>query len=187
MLKYLYGMIIASLLYYKKFRKDIKSIGFEVNPYDACVSNRIVNGKQHTVAWYVDDLKSSHVYPKVNNIFHRWLKKTYGSGDIGYVEEICGKVNEYLAMTLDYTEEGKLMIDMRKYLDAMIAGFYHKLSDKVKCPWTEKIFNVDKEEKKLGDERRATFHLFAMKAMFLTKRERADVHLDIYFLASRVR
>ena len=37
MLKALYGMLIASLLYYKKFRKDIKSIGFEVNPYGVCV------------------------------------------------------------------------------------------------------------------------------------------------------
>jgi len=32
MLKALYGMMIASVLYYKKIRKDIESIGFEVNP-----------------------------------------------------------------------------------------------------------------------------------------------------------
>ena len=56
-LKDLYRMLSASLLYYKKFRKDIESIGFEVNPYDAYVANRIINGKQHTVAWNVDDLK----------------------------------------------------------------------------------------------------------------------------------
>jgi hypothetical protein len=39
MLMALYGMMIAPLLYYKKFRKDIESIGFEVNPYDVCVAN----------------------------------------------------------------------------------------------------------------------------------------------------
>jgi hypothetical protein len=32
MLKALYGMLISSILYYKKFRKDIESVGFEVNP-----------------------------------------------------------------------------------------------------------------------------------------------------------
>jgi hypothetical protein len=32
MLKALYGMLISSILYYKKFRKDIEGIGFEVNP-----------------------------------------------------------------------------------------------------------------------------------------------------------
>ena len=61
MLKALYGMLKSSLLYYKKFRKDIEEIGFEVNPYDPCVANRMVNGKQHTIVWHVDDLKCSHV------------------------------------------------------------------------------------------------------------------------------
>ena len=50
MLKALYGMMITSILYYNRFIKDIKSIEFELNPYDTCVANRIVDGKQHTVA-----------------------------------------------------------------------------------------------------------------------------------------
>ena len=90
-------------------------------------------------------------------------------------------------MTLDYTEEGKLKIDMRNYLDEIIAEFHHNLSDKVKCPWTDKMLKMDKEEKKLGDEKRIIFNSFVMKAMFLTKQGCADVHLSIYFLASRVK
>jgi hypothetical protein len=39
MLRAIYGMLQSSLLYYKKFRKDIESIGFKVNPYDPCVAN----------------------------------------------------------------------------------------------------------------------------------------------------
>ena len=114
-----------------------------MSPYDACVTNRTINGKQHTVTCHVDDLKSSHVDPKVNDVFHKWLEKTYGSDDIGNVEAGCGKVHEYLTKNLDYTEEGKMKIDTRKYLDAMISEFPHKLSDKVKCPWNEKMFKVD--------------------------------------------
>ena len=49
MLKALYDMLISSILYYKKFRKDTESVGFEVNPYNICVANRQVNGKQQTV------------------------------------------------------------------------------------------------------------------------------------------
>ena len=74
--------------------------------------------------------------PKVNDDLRKWLEKMYGSGDIGHVEASHGKLHEYLAIILDYNEEGKLNIDMRKYLDAIIAEFPHKLSDKVKCPWT---------------------------------------------------
>ena len=44
MLKVLYGMMVSSLLYYQKVRKDIESTGFEVNPYDMCVANRIIDG-----------------------------------------------------------------------------------------------------------------------------------------------
>jgi len=70
MLKALYGMMIGSILYYKKLKKDIESIGFKVNPNYICVANRMVNGKQHTVTWHVDDVKSSHVDPEVNAKFH---------------------------------------------------------------------------------------------------------------------
>ena len=115
-LKALYGMIIASLLYYNTFRKDIESIVFEVNPYDACVANIMVNGKQHTVAWHFGDLNSSHVDPKVKNDFHEWLEKKYRSDDIGHVEASRVKLYDNLAITLDYTEEGKLKIDMSESL-----------------------------------------------------------------------
>ena len=44
--------------------------GFEINPYNPCVVNKRVNGKQLTVMWHVDDVKSSHVDSKVNDIFY---------------------------------------------------------------------------------------------------------------------
>ena len=48
MIKALYGRLQSSLFYYKKFRKEIESIGFKVNPYDLCVANCTANGKQYT-------------------------------------------------------------------------------------------------------------------------------------------
>ena len=139
-----------------------------MNPYYAGVANRTVNGKQHTVAWHVDDLNSIHVDPKVNDDFQKWLEKMYGSDDIGHVEASRVKVHEYFAMTLDYTDEVKLNIYMRNSLDAIIAEFPHRLSDTLKCTWTEKMFKVNKEENNLGDENRTIFCSFVMKAMFLT-------------------
>ena len=104
--------------------------------------------------------------PKVKDDFHKWLEKTYGSDDIVHVEASRRKVHEYLAMNLDYIEEGNLNIDMRKYLDAMIDEFPHTLLYKVKCPWTYMMFKVEKEENKLGDEKIAIFHSLLMKAVF---------------------
>ena len=66
-LKALYGMLQSSLLYYKKWVKDIEKEGFVVNPYDPCVANKMVDGKQQMICFHVDDCKLSHVDPKVND------------------------------------------------------------------------------------------------------------------------
>jgi hypothetical protein len=47
-LRAIYGMLVASLLWYKKFRGDLEQIGFHFNDYDPCVANRMVNQWQTT-------------------------------------------------------------------------------------------------------------------------------------------
>ena len=74
-LKAIYGMLIAALLWFHKLRKDLGEEKFEFNPYEPCVGNKIVNGKQQTVRFHVDDLMSSHVDSKINDKFHQWLNK----------------------------------------------------------------------------------------------------------------
>jgi hypothetical protein len=181
----LYGLIISSLLYYKKFKRDIESIGFKVNPYDPCVANRMVNGKQHTVTWHVDDLKSSHVDPKVNDEFLQWLKEKYANDDIGEVKAVRGKKHDYLAMILDYSIPGVLTVDMTAYVKAMVKDFPEKLEGSGKFPWTEKLFKVDSASKQLSPERAKIFHTFVMKGMFLCKRGRQDIQPGIAFLSTR--
>jgi len=48
-LNIIYGAMIASLLYCKKFCKSLTSIGFDFNPYDPCITNKISDGKQMTI------------------------------------------------------------------------------------------------------------------------------------------
>ena len=43
----------------------------------------MVNSKQLTICFHVDDVMSSHVESKVNNDFFKWLNKKYGKfGDV---------------------------------------------------------------------------------------------------------
>ena len=60
LLKALYGLMEASLMFYQKLRKDLEDKEFEVNPYDPCVANKMIDGSQFTIVWHVDDLKLSH-------------------------------------------------------------------------------------------------------------------------------
>ena len=75
--KALYGQLKAALLFYQKFVRDLKEIGFELNPYDPCVANRMIEGSQQTICWHVDDVKSSHISKKVQDEFENWLIDKY--------------------------------------------------------------------------------------------------------------
>ena len=58
--KALYGMLQVALLLWRNVSSSLQDWGSGINPYDWCVSNKTVNGKQMTVAWHVDDLNISH-------------------------------------------------------------------------------------------------------------------------------
>ena len=60
LLKALYGTLCTARLLWEKLSRKLKEWGFSMNPYDLCMANKMVNGKQLTVAWHVDDLKASH-------------------------------------------------------------------------------------------------------------------------------
>jgi hypothetical protein len=59
-------VIISALLWYELFTGTLAEMGFELNPHDAHVANKVVDGKQCTIVWHVDDNKMSHADPKVN-------------------------------------------------------------------------------------------------------------------------
>ena len=40
--------------------------------------NKMVNSEQLAVCWHVDDLKSSHIDPKVNDEFLQWIEDMFG-------------------------------------------------------------------------------------------------------------
>ena len=53
-------MLKSALLFYKKLRSSLELIHFEVNLYDSCMANKIVNREQMTIISHVDDSKISH-------------------------------------------------------------------------------------------------------------------------------
>jgi len=53
------------LLFWKDLSGTLQEWGFEQNPYDPCVVNKMIDGKQFTIVWHVDDLKLSHCCPDV--------------------------------------------------------------------------------------------------------------------------
>jgi hypothetical protein len=58
LLKALYGMLRAALLFWKVLSSKLVSWGFVINPYyDWCVANKMIDRRQCTILWHDDDMK----------------------------------------------------------------------------------------------------------------------------------
>jgi hypothetical protein len=99
-------------------------MGFDINPYDPCVANKLVNEKQMTVRWHVDDLMISHVDKGEILKFVKCIKDIYGDKLVDNV----GKMHNYLGMTFDYAFGGEVRINMCKYLSSIIADFPEQIT-----------------------------------------------------------
>jgi hypothetical protein len=121
--KALYGTLQAALLFWQNLSTQLKEWGFEINPYDFCVANKIINGKQCTIVWHVDDLKISHVDVKAVSTILDLLDAKYGQEIVGGKRAPLtiyrGKIHDYLGMTLDYSEPGYVKLDMTAYLQKL--------------------------------------------------------------------
>ena len=73
----IYGITKDALLFYQNSVGDLMIIGFELNPYEPCVVNKTINGKQLTLVWHVNDIKSSHVEAEAVTHMVKWLRKKY--------------------------------------------------------------------------------------------------------------
>ena len=117
----IYRMLVSAMLFYCQLTKAWLSYSLELDPYDPCVVNKMVNGEQLTIFWHVDDLKSSHIDPKVNDEFLQWIKDMLGQ--LGEVKTTQCPPHNYLGMTLDYSVPGQVSINMSDYAKKMVKEF----------------------------------------------------------------
>ena len=120
--------------------------GFILNPYDTCVTKCMINGKQCTILWHLDDLKISHEDPAVVNNIIRRLNGKYEK--ITPMISTCGKIQEYLGMTLDFTDTGKVKIIVYDYIDEMISNLPTKMIGELATPASNHLFEIRDDDNK---------------------------------------
>ena len=83
----IYLIMVASLIYYKKSVKSLKSTGFQINPCGPFVSNNMEKDKQQTISFRVDNCKIVHQDREVNDEFIHTVCDEYESlFEYGYVK-----------------------------------------------------------------------------------------------------
>lgn len=91
------------------YKDVLEKEGFEINPYDRCVSNKMINGNQCTITWYVDDNKVSHKDAAVVTDILEMLKSHFGD----HIVIQRGKVLNLLGMRLEILLDKRIQISMK--------------------------------------------------------------------------
>jgi len=183
--KALYGTLQAAMLFWKELSAFLcGELGFKTNPYDSCVANKTINGKQCTVLWHVDDLKISHVDEKVLEDILRAINERFGKETPVSINR--GRVHDYLGMTIDYSEDGKVKFKMDDFVEQLLEEGPEDMDGSAATPAANYLFQVNKNGKKLDGETAELFHHLVAKLLYLCKRARPDIHTAVAFLTTRV-
>jgi hypothetical protein len=138
LIKALYGCVKSALLWYDLFYNHLKDMGFVLNPYDSCVANCMIDGKQCTIAWYVDDTKISHVNPDVVTRIIEQIE-----GRFGKMTVTRGMEHVFLGMHIRYTGNGTAVISMKQYLKEALKECEMDITRTAANPARKNLFEVD--------------------------------------------
>jgi Reverse transcriptase (RNA-dependent DNA polymerase) len=181
LLKALYGCIKSALLWYKLLASTLIDLGFELNPYDLCVANKMIDGKQCTICWYVDDLKISHVDPNVVTRVIEMIESRFGKMTV-----TRGDSHVYVGMNIHFPGNGEVKVTMNEYIKECVEDFPEDCTGTVRSPAAEHLFQVDEACPKIDETRRKLLHSITAKLLFVANCARPDIQLPISFLSSRV-
>ena len=109
----------------------------------------MINGKQCTIVWHVDDLKISHVDLKANYTIIGLLDAEFGK--IAPLSATRGKIHDYLGMTIDYSEKGQVKIKMIDYVDKILADLPKEMDGEAPTPTADHFFDVNDESPKVDE------------------------------------
>jgi hypothetical protein len=176
----------ASLLFYRKLRKKLEDYGFEVNPYNPCVANKVTEGgKQMTVIWHVDNLMRSCENDFELTKFSCYLAKLYGPK----LSMHTGCKHNYLGVDMEFNDDGTLEASMITYLKNVISKFPEIITGKSATPAADHLFTIrdEKEAKPLDEEQALAFHHTVAQVLFMAARVRRDIQTAVAFLTTRVK
>jgi hypothetical protein len=184
--KALYRLMQASLLFYRKLRKEMQQYVFMINPYDPCKANKTTaSRKQLTIIWHVDDLMGSCEEDFELTKFLCYLAKIYGPK----LTMHTGWKHNYLGVDMEFRKDGTLGISMVAYLKNAIAEFPEMITGKAPTMAADHLFKIRdaEEDKPLEEERAPASHHMVAQLLFMATRAQRDIQTAVAFLTTQVK
>ena len=175
-------MIESALRWYELFTGTLCGMGFTLNPYDRCVANKMINGNQSTVGWYVDDNKVSHVDDGVNTKIVDAIEEHFGK-----LARTTGNKHTFPGMDVEMISKGKIAISTPQHINEAIEGLGENVNGTAVNPAKSKLFLVDHESPKLTGTKKEVFHSITAKVLWISQRSRPDLDTAVSSLCTRVK
>ena len=89
-------------------------------------------------------------------------------------------------MNLDFSEDGNVKVSMIPYLNEILHDFPELLGDIATSSAADHLFKVrpDGEARLLPEDQAVSFHHFVAQLLFMSSRERRDIHVSVAFLTT---
>ena len=180
LMKPLYGLVEAAQLWYKSLSSALMEFGFIVNPYDKCVFNKTIDGKQTTICIHVDDLFITSQNRECVDALFVYLQNKFG--DLTFHN---GPVFDFLGINFDFDTPGKVHLRMSSYIKELLESC--GISHSAKTPALEDLFDIDSDAPNLDSYKAKQFHTLVAQLLYLSKRVRPDILTAVNFLCTRVK
>jgi hypothetical protein len=117
----------------------------------------MIDGKQITIQFHVDDLKISHMKQSVIDSVLVDLNNEFGTTKKP-LAATTGHVHDYLGITIDYTELGKVKFTMYDYLEDILCKMPHDMNGTTPTPASGHLFETEDESPALNEKESDFFH-----------------------------
>ena len=144
----------------------VDKLGFIANPYDMCVANKVIEGKQCNILWHVDDFKVSHPSETIVYQVIADLEERYGKMAVKH-----GPEQTFVGMDITFLQNDEVRFCIKGHVVDAIDDFPEEISSSRTSSTSDGVFTVSSTSQVLdADSRRA----------------RPDIQVPIGFLGTRV-
>ena len=148
-LQAIYGCIESVLRLYDLYSDTLEKERPTINPYDKCVANKVIDGHQCTVVWYVDDNEFSHKDKSVADTIIQLMKNHFGEFNV-----TRGAEHSVLGINIRIRKDKKIEIEMKDQFTEAVNMFTEfknsKIEETVVSPVQKNLRECNVECKKLS-------------------------------------
>ena len=162
----------------------VDELGFTTNPRDPRAASKIINGKQRAALWRVDDAKAPRVEQgALDSVVGRVSERR---GQEAPLAAQRGPAREYLGMTIDYSEGGKVKLLVADFVEGALGEAPSDAGGAAASPAASHLFAAGDKAEKLDGKRADLCHRLTAKLLRLSKRARPGFQAAASLLATRV-